>query len=90
MKSFAATAALAALLAIGGAASAQSFPVVPPPPSPVPHPALLPPWMQDDGSSSEHPIHVRSDFGADRLNYEYRDGLPVIGPATPEPDFGPR
>jgi hypothetical protein len=90
MKLFAATAALAALLAIGGAASAQSFPVVPPPPGPPALPALLPPWMQDDGSSSDHPIHMRSDFSGDRLNYEYRDGLPVIGAATPGPDFSPR
>lgn len=47
-----------------------------------------PSWMQDDGSSSVHPIHNPGDFSADRLNSEYRNGIPVPPgegfPALPE------
>ena len=34
-------------------------------------------WMQDDGSSSDHPIHNAGDHSASQLNTEYRNGLTV-------------
>ena len=36
-----------------------------------------PSWMQDDGSSSDHPIHNPGDFSADRLNAQYQGGIPT-------------
>lgn len=42
-----------------------------------------PPWMQDDGSSSDHPTHVPSDFTGDALNHAYRHGLTMPSDAAP-------
>jgi opacity protein-like surface antigen len=39
-----------------------------------------PPWMQDDGSSSDYPTHMPSDFSGDALNHAYRNGLTVLPP----------
>jgi hypothetical protein len=39
--------------------------------------SMTPSWMQDDGSSSDHPIHNPDDVSGDRLNAQYRDGLIV-------------
>jgi hypothetical protein len=36
-----------------------------------------PSWMQDDGSSSDHPIQNAGDHSASRLNTEYQNGLTV-------------
>ncbi|HEY1795605.1 MAG TPA: hypothetical protein VGG57_05745 [Stellaceae bacterium] len=46
-----------------------------------------PPWMQDDGSSSDYPTHMPSDFSGDALNHAYRHGLTV--PAEAPPGYGP-
>lgn len=34
-----------------------------------------PSWMQDDGSSSDYPIHNPGDISGQRLNSEYSGGL---------------
>jgi hypothetical protein len=36
-----------------------------------------PSWMQDDGSSSDHPVHMPGDRSGDRLNAEYQNGISV-------------
>jgi hypothetical protein len=36
-----------------------------------------PSWMQDDGSSSDHPIHNPGDHSGSRLNTQYQGGLTV-------------
>jgi hypothetical protein len=93
MKSLLAAAATAALLTGAGAgvASAQMYqqPMTPPPSpmygapmqqQPMPQPAPIsatPAWMQDDGSSSDHPIHNPGDVSGDGLNAQYRGGLTV-------------
>jgi hypothetical protein len=46
-----------------------------------------PPWMQDDGSSSDYPTHMPSDFSGDALNHAYRHGLTV--PSDAPPGYGP-
>jgi hypothetical protein len=46
-----------------------------------------PPWMQDDGSSSDYPTHMPSDFSGDALNHAYRHGLTV--PSDVPPGYGP-
>jgi hypothetical protein len=35
------------------------------------------PWMMDDGSSSDHPIHNPDDISGERLNSQYVNGLTV-------------
>ena len=87
MKSLLAAAAMAALLTGTGVASAQMYQPLPPPPpmyqpapQPMPQPMSFsgtPSWMQDDGSSSDHPIHNAGDFSADQLNAQYSGGLIV-------------
>ena len=82
MKSLLAAAATAALLTGAGVASAQMYPPAPqmPPSLPMYQPMNFvgtPSWMQDDGSSSDHPIHNAGDFSADQLNAQYRGGLIV-------------
>lgn len=75
MKSFLAAAAIA-ILAGAGPASAQ---MVQPPNRAAPpfYVAGTPSWMQDDGSSSDHPIHNPGDVSGERLNTEYRNGISV-------------
>jgi hypothetical protein len=36
-----------------------------------------PSWMQDDGSSSDHPIHNPGDHSGDPLNSQYQGGIPT-------------
>jgi hypothetical protein len=40
-------------------------------------PVASAPWTQDDGSSSDHPIHNPGDVSGDRLNAQYQGGLDV-------------
>jgi hypothetical protein len=43
--------------------------------------------MQDDGSSSDYPTHMPSDFSGDALNHAYRHGLTI--PSEAPPGYGP-
>ncbi len=45
---------------------------------------VAPPWMQDDGSSSDYPNHMPSDYSGDALNHAYRHGLTVPSDSPPE------
>jgi hypothetical protein len=36
-----------------------------------------PSWMQDDGSSSDYPIHNPGDRSGDPLNAQYQGGIPT-------------
>lgn len=71
------TAALAgtALLALAAPVSAQAAP--PSGQASQLVAAAMPPWMQDDGSSSNYPIPMPGDISGDRLNAQYRGGIPV-------------
>jgi hypothetical protein len=85
MKSLFAALAGTALLALAAPASAQMQRLQPMNPTPMPQTpyqqTATPSWMQDDGSSSDYPVHMPGDFGAaDELNRQYRDGIPQ-GPA---------
>jgi len=69
MKTLLAATAAIALFAAAGPVSAQTY-------RPMPQTMqMAPSWMQDDGSSSDHPIHNPGDFSADRLNREYSGGI---------------
>src|ERR1700729_2886412 len=97
MKTLLATAAAAAILALAGPVSAQMYPPMNPPPPPryqqmpqmqqpmqTQQPTTIsgtPSWMQDDGSSSDHPIHNPGDVSGDQLNSQYRGGL-TTAPGT--------
>jgi hypothetical protein len=72
-----AVAAAALVSAAAVSAPAQNYPPGPPPVY------AMPPWMQDDGSSSDHPTHMPSDVSGDALNHAYRHGLTVPGDAPP-------
>jgi hypothetical protein len=81
MKTLLAAAASIAILAGAGPVLAQM--TQPMSPAPFQHPAYVsdvPAWMQDDGSSSDHPIHNHDDRSGQRLNSEYRDGITVPPP----------
>jgi hypothetical protein len=81
MRPFSTAIAAAVLLSAAAVgASAQGYP----PGAPV---SAAPPWMQDDGSSSDHPTHMPSDFSGDALNHAYRHGLTV--PSEAPPGYGP-
>ena len=78
--------AAAALLALAGPASAQIYAGLRTlSVSAAAMSGPVTPWMQDDGSSSDHPTHSRSDFQADGLNWQYRNGLtaPMNGAGEP-------
>lgn len=78
MKSFFTALAGTALLALATPVSAQ-----PRPPSGQASQlvaAAMPPWTQDDGSSSDYPLHMPGDVSGERLNTQYRDGIPVSPP----------
>jgi len=78
MKALLATTAIAAVFAIAGPVSAQNYQPMQPAPMQQPtYTSVTPPWMQDDGSSSDHPIHNSDDVSGDRLNSQYRGGLTV-------------
>jgi len=78
MKAFLGALAGAALLALAGPVSAQ--PVPPSGSASQLAAAALPPWMHDDGSSSDYPIPMPGDVSGERLNAQYRDGVPVPPP----------
>jgi hypothetical protein len=40
-------------------------------------PTMGAPWMQDDGSSSDYPIHNPGDHSGDPLNAQYQGGIPT-------------
>jgi hypothetical protein len=90
MKSLFAAAATVALVAGAGIASAQMYqqPMMPPPAyqqpmpeaqsTPMQQPTTIsgtPSWMQDDGSSSDYPIHNPGDVSGNRLNGRYQGGM---------------
>jgi hypothetical protein len=79
MKSLLAALAGTALLALATPVSAQPYPMGTPrmPPQTPVYQTAAPNWLQDDGSSSDHPTHMPSDFGADNLNAQYRNGIAV-------------
>ena len=81
MKTLLAATAALALIAGAGAASAQMYqPINPAPAQPMPSPyqaASMPSWMQDDGSSSDYPIHNPGDHSGDPLNAQYQGGIPT-------------
>jgi hypothetical protein len=77
-KSCISAAAIAAIIGFAGAASAQSSPVFAQ--GNQLQSAATPPWMQDDGSSSDHPIHMPGDVSGDALNSQYRDAIPAAPP----------
>jgi opacity protein-like surface antigen len=81
MRSLSIAVAAAALVSAAAvSASAQGYP-------PGPPVYAAPSWMQDDGSSSDHPTHMPSDFSGDALNHAYRHGLTV--PSDAPPGYGP-
>lgn len=79
----------ATLLAMAAGASAQGYPWVPQPSPPSAGATVLPPWMQDDGSSSDYPTHTATDWEADRLNSLYGDGM-TFSEEGPAPYWEPR
>ncbi|HVH81428.1 MAG TPA: hypothetical protein VM782_18655 [Stellaceae bacterium] len=44
------------------------------------------PWMMDDGSSSDFPVHMRGDISGDRLNSQYLGGI-TTAPGTGFPAY---
>jgi hypothetical protein len=80
MKPLLAAVATIAILAGVGPVSAQMNPPTNPPPRAQHHPSYvsgMPVWMQDDHSSSDHPIAMPGDISGDRLNAQYRGGIDV-------------
>ena len=78
MKMFFGALAAAALLGLAAPVSAQ-----PMPPSGSGSQlvrAAMPPWTQDDGSSSDYPIPMPTDISGEALNSQYRGGVPVPPP----------
>lgn len=81
MKTLFAAAAAIALAAGAGTASAQMYQPLDPAMNPgamQPMPyqqTSLPSWMQDDGSSSDYPVHNPGDVSGDRLNAQYQGGI---------------
>ncbi len=82
MKSFGkallSAAAIAACVGLAGAASAQVSPNMMSA-NQLRGPAM-PPWSQDDGSSSDHPIPMPGDISGDALNSQYQGGIDVPPP----------
>jgi hypothetical protein len=84
MKTLLASAAAITLIAAAGPVSAQMYYQYQTAPQTV---YMTPSWMMDDGSSSDHPIHMPGDISGERLNREYSGGIytaPGMGfPAYP-------
>jgi len=91
MKAIISALAGTALLALAAPVSAQTLqPPMNPAPMQVAPPGYapvsqmqatgLPSWMQDDGSSSDYPVHMPGDVSGERLNSQYRDGIDVPPP----------
>ena len=80
MKPFLAAVATIAILAGAGPVLAQMNPPAKPAHGAVHHPSYVSesrPWMRDDHSSSDYPIHMPGDVSGDRLNAQYRNGITV-------------
>jgi hypothetical protein len=86
MKTLLAATAAIALFAAAGPVSAQMYqppPTMQGPVQPMQQPTYTsgtmgaPSWMQDDGSSSDHPIHNPGDHSGDPLNSQYQGGIPA-------------
>lgn len=82
MKSFGklllSAAALAASVALAGAASAQSAQTLAT--ANQLQSSAMPPWAQNDGSSSDYPVPMPSDISGEALNSQYQGGIPVAPP----------
>jgi hypothetical protein len=100
MKSLVAAVSAIALLTAAGMLSAQARTTSPMTTMPPVDPniqssqlqtAAMPPWMQDDGSSSDYPVPMPSDRSGEALNTQYRDGITAIVPpgAAAPPGFAP-
>jgi hypothetical protein len=68
MKTLLAAAAAVALIAAAAPVPAQTYQMG------------AYPWMMDDGSSSDFPIHNPGDISGDRLNAQYLGGIDVAPP----------
>jgi hypothetical protein len=79
MKPLLAATAIAAVFALAGPVSAQMYQqrMNPAPMQQPTYTSGTPSWMQDDGSSSDHPIHNPGDVSGDRLNAQYQGGIPT-------------
>jgi hypothetical protein len=80
MKTLLAAVATIAILAGAGPVSAQMNPPTKAPHHARHHPSYVsdtPSWMQDDHSSSDHPIRMRGDISGERLNSQYLGGIDV-------------
>jgi hypothetical protein len=98
MKTLAAAIAIAASFGVAGPLSAQTVmqpsqtvmqPSMPPALAQQPMASALDvsplaPWTQNDGSSSDHPIHNPGDISGNRLNREYENGIPVPPGMSPD------
>jgi hypothetical protein len=80
MKMLLATAAVIALITAAGPISAQMYKTAPQ------TMYMAPSWMTDDGSSSDHPIHMPGDISGERLNREYSGGI-YTAPGTGLPAY---
>jgi len=82
MKTLLAAVAAIALFAGAGPVSAQMM--QPMNPAPMQQPIYMSAtrsWMQDDGSSSDYPIHNPGDWSGERMNSRYQGGL-TTAPGT--------
>ena len=83
MKLLLSAAAIAAVVALAGPASAQTQPPM--------YPQPVPSWMQDNGGTTDHPIHMPGDNSANALNRQYLGGISVPPPnGFPAPYYVPR
>jgi hypothetical protein len=77
MKTLLAAAAVATL-ALAGPVSAQMYqPMNPAPTQPPTYTSGTPSWMQDDGSSSDYPVHNPGDQSGQPMNTIYQGGIPT-------------
>ena len=91
MRSLLTAAALAAFAAAGALPAAANTLTPPIQQTSQLQAAAVPPWMRDDGSSSDHPIPMPGDRSGEALNSQYRDGITVMVPpgAAAPPGFAP-
>ena len=71
------------LIAAAGPVSAQMYQMYQTAPQTM---YVTPSWMMDDGSSSDHPIHMPGDISGERLNREYSNGI-YTAPGTGLPAY---
>jgi len=94
MKSLLATAAVAVLALAGPPAAQATTPIRASAAADQANQlqaAAMPPWGQDDGSSSDYPVPMPSDRSGAALNTQYRDGITAVVPpgAAAPPGFAP-